>query len=119
MDIFKWETLEGQIAQIEVTIKEKDLKSLEAFIEIIIGILETLEKKDPQTGKRVYYYAENQEVDIYDKREQVKQLSGFYPFETQFHNFTQNIITKSIMHRFNFNDYHNLKKEFNQFIVNF
>ena len=58
-------------------------------------------------------------MDIYDKRKEVSEISNYYRFEAYFHNFTQNIITKSIMHRFNFNDYHNLKKEFNQFIINF
>ena len=78
-------------------IKDKDLVFLQKFIEIIIKILEKVKKPDGR-----YYYSKEQTVDIYDKREQVKNLSGTYEFETYFHNFTQNIITKSIMHRFNF-----------------
>ena len=52
-------------------------------------------------------------MDIYEKREPIKELSGYHDFVTLFHNFTQNIITKSIMNRFDFADYHRLKKEFN------
>ncbi len=89
-------------------IKIKDLIFVKKFIEIIIKILEKLKKPDDR-----YYYSKEQTVDIYDKREEVKLLSGTYDFETYFHNFTQNIITKSIMERFNFSDYHNLKKQFN------
>ena len=56
LDIFKWETLEAQIGEIDQEIAEKDLVNLLSFIEIIIGILETLEKKE--NGQKLYYYSE-------------------------------------------------------------
>ena len=43
-------------------IKTKDLVFLKKFIEIIIQILEKLEKPDGR-----YYYSKKQTVDIYDK----------------------------------------------------
>ena len=78
-------------------IKTYDLKYLLKFIDIIIKILEKIKKPDDR-----YYYGKEQSVDIYDKRDEVKYISRTYDFETYFHNFTQNIITKSIMCRFNF-----------------
>ena len=83
------------------------------FIEIILGILRKVKQIDG------YYYRKDQTVDIYEKREKIRGLSTSFDFNTLFQNFTQNIIITSIMHRFNFEEYHSLKKRFNEFIHDF
>ena len=83
------------------------------FIEIILGILRKVKQIDG------YYYRKDQTVDIYEKREKIRGLSTSFDFNTLFQNFTQNIIITSIMHRFNFEEYHSLKRTFNRFMIHF
>ncbi len=67
-----------------MVIREKDLKDLKLFIDIVLEVLHSTEKM--KYGRKLFRYDKDQRVDVYAKIAEVKRMSG-YSFGEFFRNF--------------------------------